>query len=214
MKKLTIPRINSDTTDIRSVADQLANVSPTPIDVINWLAEYPSKPEVSFRIAHNGDNILLQYQVHENEILGVITEDNGEVWTDSCVEFFITFDNDSYYNIEATCTGKVLLGYRKTGVPAEHGSEEIMGSIQRLSSLGTQVIQKKQGDFHWSLTLVIPKEAFWKTDLKSFDGLKVRGNFYKCGDNLTVPHFVAWTEIDTPSPSFHQPGYFGELVFE
>lgn len=214
MKKLLIPKIDVDTSDIESVAEKLSSLSANRIDTINWPEEYPSKPEVSFKIAHNNDNILLQYEVYENEILGVVTEDNGEVWTDSCAEFFITFDDNSYYNLETTCVGRALLGYRKPGVEAEHASPEIMKSIKRLPSLGFENREKQQGDFRWSLTLIIPATAYWKDRIKTFSGIKARGNFYKCGDNLTTPHFVSWSEIDTPSPSFHQPTFFGQLEFE
>ena len=214
MKKLIVPKLNISASDIEEVALRLATLPANTIGTINWPDEYPSKPEVEFRMAHNSDNILLQFKVHENEILAAVAADNGEVWTDSCVEFFVTFDDAHYYNAEFTCIGKALLGYRDFGGKAEHGTSDIMQSIKRLSTLGTANRVKEQGDFHWTLTLIIPRTAYWQTDIKTFDGLKARGNFYKCGDNLTVPHFVSWTKIDTPSPSFHQPAFFGEIEFE
>lgn len=214
MKKLIIPKINVDSTDIAAVEKKLPAVSSHAIDITNWSEAFPSKPEVSFSIAHNGNDILLQYRVHENEILAAVREDNGEVWTDSCVEFFITFDDKHYYNAEVTCIGKALLGYREAGGHAQHASEQVMKSIKRLPTLGTQNREKEKGDFHWAITLVIPRTAFWNDDLQSFDGIKAKGNFYKCGDNLTTPHFVSWAAIDTPNPSFHQPKFFGNLEFE
>lgn len=214
MKKLIIPYIETDSLDVDAVAGRLSVLPANAIDLINWPDEYPSKPEVFFRIAHNGDNILLQYQVREDEILGMVTEDNGEVWTDSCAEFFITFDNAYYYNIESNCIGRVLLGYRKTGERAEHASPETMRSVGRLPGLGFEKRSRQKGDFRWTLTLIIPLAAFWKSNIKNLRGVKARGNFYKCGDNLTVPHFVSWAKIETPEPSFHQPGFFGELIFE
>lgn len=215
MSKLNIPKISIDASNIDAVALKLSALPLNKIDVINWPADFPSKPEVGFRIAHNGDNILLQYDVKENEILGAITEDNGEVWTDSCAEMFLTFDEAHYYNLECTCIGKALLGYKDFARTSTlHGSPQVMQSIKRLPSLGTANRPKAQGDFHWTLTLVIPRTAFWESNIASFDGLKIRGNFYKCGDNLTTPHFVAWTKIGTPEPSFHQPSFFGEIEFE
>ncbi len=212
MKNLIIPKLTVNTSDI--IADKLSALPGNKINIVNWPDEYPSKPEVSFSIAHDGQNIFLQYKVHEEEILGLVTEDNGEVWTDSCVEFFIAFDDQSYYNIESTCVGRVLLGYRETEGQTEHASSDIMESIQRCPSLGFANRQKEQGDFHWTLTLMIPRTAFWKSNIETFEGLHVRGNFYKCGDNLSTPHFVSWTNINTPDPSFHQPAFFGELIFE
>ena len=214
MKKITVPKISMDATDINLVARRLEALCVNKIDTVNWPETYPSKPDVMFAIAHNGENILLQYRVKENEILAAVTKDNGEVWTDSCVEMFLSFDNQHYYNAEFTCIGKALLGYRKFGEKAVHASIPTMQSILRQPSLGTANRGKEIDNFDWVLTLVIPRTTFWESDITSFDGLHAKGNFYKCGDNLSTPHFVSWTTIETPSPSFHQPSFFGELFFE
>lgn len=216
MKKMVVPKLNISTNaELAVVSNALQDIAPQQINVLNWIDEYPSLPEVSFRIAHNDEAILLQYAVHENELLAAVTEDNGAVWTDSCVEFFVSFDRgEHYYNAEFSCIGKALLGYRKVGERTIHASQQVMQLIERLPSLGTDPIVKTKGDFSWTLTLVIPISAFWKSHLKNLSGVEARGNFYKCGDNLSTPHFVSWSVIDTPKPSFHQPPFFGQIVFE
>ena len=35
---------------------------------------------------------------------------------------------------------------------------------------------------------------------------------YMCSDDLPVPHFISWSPIHTPEPSFHQPIFFGEIT--
>lgn len=50
-----------------------------PLDVVNW-KDYPYKPEVSFRIAHTGREILLHYKVKEASVRAVASGDNGRVW--------------------------------------------------------------------------------------------------------------------------------------
>ncbi|MEN9918187.1 MAG: hypothetical protein RL662_623 [Bacteroidota bacterium] len=214
MKKISIPKLPIETNDIEEIDRVLATLPAHNIDEVNWADQYPSKPNVSFRIAHNSTHILLQYQVHENELLALVDEDNGKVWTDSCVEFFVTFNNTHYYNIEASCIGKTLMGHRLIGDKASHASAPILKSIARLSSLGTNTIAKQAGNFSWTLTLVIPCSAYWGDKISKLDGVTARANFYKCGDNLTTPHFVSWNSIETPKPSFHQPAFFGEIEFE
>ena len=49
---------------------------------------------------------------------------------------------------------------------------------------------------------------------KSGDGLKVKGNVYKCGDMLPHPHFLSFFPIDLPKPDFHRPDFFGSVEFE
>lgn len=213
--KIVVKKIDIDANNIRSVESRLRELPKYPVNVVNWPDRYPEKPQVHVSIAHNGDNILLQYRVIEKEILGLITKDNGEVWTDSAVEFFLAFDDEHYYNAEFNCIGTALLGHcNSDGTPGEPSSIPIIKSIKRLPSLGTTKREKELGLFDWTITLVIPKTAYWKENIDSFDGLVAKGNFYKCGDNLTNPHFVAWTRIETPEPSFHQPAYFGILEFE
>jgi hypothetical protein len=213
MKKLIVPKLLIDASDMESVSRELTALPAIPLDTLNWADEFPAEINASFRIAHNGTYVLLRYDVHEYEILGLVSEDNGRVWTDSCAEFFISFDKEHYYNIESTCVGRVLMGYRRNGEHAKHAKPETMRSIKRLPSLGFANRERQSGSFDWSLVLAIPCTAFWESNIKTFDGLKASGNFYKCGDNLTHPHYVSWSKIDIPKPSFHQPGFFGSIEF-
>lgn len=62
------------------------NIMYYPINIVNW-KEYPYQPQVSFRIAYTNDAILVHYKVVEDSVRAKYGEDNGSVWTDSCVEF-------------------------------------------------------------------------------------------------------------------------------
>lgn len=184
------------------------------LEVVNW-KEFPYKPAVSVQIAYNENELFLRYKVREQAIKAVITETNGAVWTDSCVEFFLSPDgNDEYYNLEMNCIGTTLLGFRKKGEPATHGTDEQITSIRRTSSLGNLPFAEEKVETSWEITIAIPWEAFFNHALKPLQGKKMRGNFYKCGDHLSVPHFVSWTKIKTDNPSFHVPESFGGLEFE
>ena len=204
-----------DTGDFALITERMLDIPAEPISCINWKKEFPSAPKVSFKIAHNGSHLFLQYFVEEDEILALTDKDNGPVWTDSCVEFFISFGQSPYYyNLECSCIGKALFGYRTGRHDCVHGNAQVMDSIKRYSTLGDKPFDKKKGDFKWSLIEVIPAKAFWNSDIKSFDGMEVKANAYKCGDGLTVPHFLTWKPIETSSPDFHVPQFFYNLRFE
>lgn len=189
-------------------------VAPLRLEMVNW-DEFPYHPEVSVQIAYNEEELFLQYQVNEQSVKAEIAESNGRVWTDSCVEFFLSPEgNDEYYNLEINCIGTILLGFRRKGEPAVHASEEQIASIRRTSSLGDSPFPERKEATSWQITVAIPWGTFFKHDLKSVPEKKFRGNFYKCGDELSVPHFVSWTRIKTPQPSFHNPEFFGGLEFE
>jgi hypothetical protein len=184
------------------------------LEVVNW-EEFPYHPEVFVQIAYSDDELFLQYRVNEQSVKAEITKNNGRVWTDSCVEFFLSPEgNDVYYNLEMSCIGTALLGYRKKGEPTVHATDEQIATIRRISSLGESPFAERKEQTDWKITMAIPWKVFFKHELMSVSGMKMRGNFYKCGDELTVPHFVSWTKIKTPQPSFHMPEFFGGLEFE
>jgi hypothetical protein len=213
---LLIPLI--DVTDVNNSAhiiECMQDVQENEIACVNWPEEYPAKPKVSFKMAHNGTHLFLHYFVEEDEILAKTEEDNGPVWTDSCVEFFINFgDSPYYYNAEFSCIGKALLAYRPGREGAVHASSAIMNSIKRYPSLGTKTFDKKKGNFKWDLLVVIPVTAYWQSGLTTFSGVKAKANFYKCGDDLSVPHYISWNPILTKEPNFHAPQFFGEIEFK
>ena len=165
-----------------------------PLDVVNW-KDYPYKPEVSFRIAHTGREILLHYKVKEASVRAVASGDNGRVWEDACVEFFVSPEGDDrYYNFECNCAGRLLI----------QG-----GAVNERRPTASQ-----EGECSWELVMVIPVSAFFQHSVGSLDGKTMRGNFYKCGDKLQTPHFLSWSPIRLEHPMFHCPAFFGTLFFE
>jgi len=189
-------------------------IEPLKIETINWEA-FPYLPEVSVQIAYNDDELFLQYKVSEQSVKAVVNESNGRVWTDSCVEFFLSPEgNDFYYNLEMNCIGTALLGFRKKGEPTTHASADQIATIRRISSLGNIPFAEQKKQTEWQITVAVPWTVFFRHNLKPASGTKMRGNFYKCGDELSVPHFVSWTKIKTDKPAFHMPEFFGGLEFE
>lgn len=214
MKRLNVKRIKTDNPCVRDLNEILKDISAESIGMINWDG-FPASVCASFKIAHNGDYLFLLFDVSESEILAQVGEDNGKVSKDSCVEFFVSFDNNEhYYNIELSCIGRLLMGYRDLRPNAQYASEELLSSIKRHSSLGIENFERKEGDFSWQLSIIIPKSAFWGDDIKTFNGLEAKANFYKCGDNLTQKHYLSWSPIGTEKPSFHERDFFGILKFE
>ena len=187
------------------------NIPIHQIAVVNWKT-HSYCPKVSFRIAHNGEEIFLNFRVNESDIKAVCDKDNGRIWEDSCVEFFVSFDNKSYYNIECNCIGKLLIAKgadRRNRIPLQ---EILLKNIDRWSSLGDSTVENLSGD--WEVSLIIPKEIFFSEITNSFNNVEARGNFYKCGDLLKTPHYLSWNPIHSERPDFHRPDFFGQIMFE
>ena len=216
-KILSVPKIsNSSKANIHELAALIESLGTTnKIDILNW-PEYSYQPEVTFQIAHTDDSILLVYHVTEKHVLAKKTRTNSRTHQDSCVEFFVSFEDDpNYYNFEFNGIGTVHLAYGPDSKNREFiSSHLIQKHIDILPSLGKQPMDIKKEKVSWTLSISMDKNIFIHHPNLKFLNLKARGNFYKCGDLTIEPHFLSWNKVPTESPSFHQPKYFGTLVFE
>lgn len=216
MKSLVIKKIEAKAVEAAAVPALMdaAGIEFNPIACVNW-KEYPYQPDVKFRAAHTGDAILLHYQVTEASVRAVATADDGRVWEDACVEFFLSPEsNDFYYNFECNCAAKLLLHGGPAGGERPGAAEDVLKSVKRWASLGTEPFEERVGECSWEVALVIPTSAIFRHEIADLHGKTMRANFYKCGDLLQTPHFLSWSPIDLPQPKFHCPEFFGEIVFE
>lgn len=210
MKNLTIPYIQQ-TGNTFPFFDLS---KPIAIDITPWQHE-GDKPIVHVATAHDNAHIYLQYTVQENSIIAKTTTNNGPVWQDSCVEFFIMPEADGiFYNFEFNCIGAKLLYAGKTRNERTPADDATLDKIITESTLGHEPFEEKKGYFDWTLTVMIPLSCFFQHTIKTLKGKTSKGNFYKCGDGLSQPHYLAWNNIETPNPDFHTPQYFGEIMFE
>ena len=214
MNRLSVSRIASLPTaaaDVPAMFDAMG-VAFSSIATVNWPAEYPYCPEAAFRAAWSPEGLVLHYRVNEQSVRAHYAEDGGKVWTDSCVECFVrNADDDTYYNIECNCIGTLLAASgngRHNRVPV---APELRSAVLRWTSLGSEAFEERHEPTAWEVALVIPVALFAAHPLRLEAGATLRANFYKCGDELSVPHFLSWNPIKVPEPDFHRPEYFGEL---
>lgn len=181
----------------------------------NWPEEFPYFPEVTASLWHNGKELMLDFEVEEDYVAALAEKDNDKVAKDSCVEFFISLDNESYYNFEANCAGKILLSNRKgRKIDVKYADNDTLASIKRESSLGIEPFECRKNEGKWRLRLGIPATAFFCDNITSFRRLKARCNLYKCGDDLPEPHYLSWQPVETENPDFHRPEFFAPIEFE
>lgn len=190
----------------------LAQIPAHPIACANW-KDFPYTPRVEVKVAHTPSHLLLQYDVQENSIRAKYTQYNQKVWTDSCVEFFASLDgNKTYYNFEFSCIGTPLLRYNVKPHEGDMASPQTLDGILTRSSLGKQPIEEvRNGEISWQLTVAIPYAAFFAHRPAGLRGQPFSANFYKCGDELTQPHYLSLFPIHTPTPDFHTPEFFRPL---
>lgn len=183
------------------------------IQILNW-KEFDYRPVVNFRIAHTRDEIWLKFEVQEKHVRAMETRTNGDVYKDSCVEFFISPEGESYYNFEFNCIGTTHLAWG----PGRHNRKfvdpDIVETIEIESSLGNKPFDNRSGNFKWEMMIRIPLSCFAYSKLDTLKGLSARANFYKCGDETAQPHYITWNPVKTKHPDYHRPEFFGKVYFE
>lgn len=200
---------NTDSrSDISSVSDLLNGLTQQPLAISPWKG-YEAPVTVTFALAHGLDCIALKYFVKEPFSKPVYDKANDPVYKDSCVEFFIGFNNEAeYYNFEFNNAGTCLLGFG-SGKERTMVSETLIQQIKYSRSF-----KNAGGDLiSWELSLIIPFQVFPFHHITKLGTMPCRGNFFKCGDDLPKPHYLVWSNISSGTPDFHQPAFFGTIDF-
>jgi hypothetical protein len=215
MKSVEVVKLVSgnEVPSLEDLSVMMDKLQANAIDVLNW-EKYSYKPSVAFSIASSDKELFLKYYVAEKCFKADHTKSNQEVYEDSCVEFFVSPGGDNgYYNFEFNGIGTCLMGRGTGRNDRVRLDSEIISRIRRMSTMGNKPVGEIHGDITWSITIAIPFGVFTNHEENIFAGKEIRANFYKCGDKLTVPHYVTWNPVGTEKPDFHRPEFFGFIKF-
>lgn len=174
-----------------------------------WTSEALKNLEVSGNISVRKNGYEVHFNVCEPSVRAVSSGYNKKVWEDSCVELFISFDGENYYNFEINCIGSVLGAYGKNRASRKFLDESVLELVKVKSSLGKIPFGEVSTPANYDIDLKIPAEVFVFD--KNPDLKKARGNIYKCADRSPTPHYMYLHEITTEKPDFHRPEFFKEL---
>ncbi len=179
-------------------------------------------PKATASVGYNASSLHVFFRVDDRYVVCRHTEYQSPVCTDSCVEFFVQPKADKgYFNFEVNCGGCLLLGYiedpertpdgfkKCTRVPWEEAR-----AIRIQHSMPETVLPEREDPVVWTIQYAIPFALFerYVGTLGPVAGQTWRGNFYKCADASSHPHWAAWAPIGDEL-NFHQPRYFGTLRF-
>ena len=160
-------------------------------------------PAAEARAVWTEEALLVRLESFAPPARAVNTEPDSPVWEDSCLEFFFSAGGGDYINLEANAKGAL----RASIGPDRHAR-------RLLRELGVPLprVRAEADGESWSVLLEIPAALFETLlGVTPRSGLRLRGNFYICGDKTPAPHYAAWSEVGTAAPDFHRPEFFGEL---
>lgn len=187
---------------------------------VNWPEAFAYCPQTTVHITRTDEKLCLSFHVKGLDLRAVYEEDHGQVWTDSCCEFFCRVPGAAhYFNFEINAIGTMTVSTRTArNENVKKLSPEDMQRIARIAPLGRKAWGEKEGEYEWEVGMEIPfslilqmTDEEWCAAGKPIPE-KLECNIYKCGDNTAHPHYVSWAPIHTPSPDFHRPECFGIMV--
>lgn len=199
----------------RSSAERILRGLPArDIACNNWPAAFPYAPQAAFKAFHDGANLYLEFSVAERCVRALETRPGCKVCADSCVEFFLMPGDTLYYNFEWNCIGTLYAACRTGRYDPDPAPPELLRSVRAVSSLGTEPFGERSGDLNWRLSAAIPAAALFRHSIASWRGRRMRANLYKCGDALSLPHYLSYAPVRTAAPDFHRPEFFTDICFE
>ncbi len=192
-----------------------ADVPPLMVGHYLWLNN-GYRPPVEARLCWSPGFLHVRFRVEERQVRVRYVKFQDPVYKDSCVEFFIDAFPESrlgYVNFETNAAGTLLCAFgpdrsnRRPLWPEDLAGFEVVSSIPG-------PVEGEYGAKAWTLEYRVPLGLFRRLyDREIGSGHRAAANFYKCGDETATPHYGAWSPVGTPTPDFHRPEFFGEVIF-
>ena len=195
----------------------LSELCPVPIACFHSRSSL-HHPRAAVYLAHLPDCVLLHFTVQDQFVIARHTRYQDPVCTDSCVEAFLEpVAGRGYFNFEFNCCGTMLAGYCPR--PIQEGGHTMLSAragakIAVHPSLARPIQREITTPVNWSLTARIPLLVMEEHvgSLSPLEGAAWRGNFYKCADHSSHPHWASWLPVGEPL-NFHKPSHFGTIRF-
>lgn len=171
-------------------------------------------PKVIVKVCYSNEFIFLKFVVYEQKVTARYIKVGDPVFKDSCVEIFINLfpeETQEYFNIELNAIGTIKMGYGIKRNRSYLKASDLI-DLKVITTIKKPVIGFHRSD-SWELYCKIPFKLLEKYSHRRFEGKNAIGNFYKCGDETEYKHYGMWNFVDSPTPDFHLPEYFGNLIF-
>jgi len=177
------------------------NINSAKLDYEPW-EEFPCPYDTTVKLLYTQQAIYVNFKTSERVLRAVNTYRDSPVSEDSCMEFFLSpNENDNHYiNFEINPIGTLLV-YKCL-------NRDNMSPIDVDDTIfDIKCIIDKSG---WQLQYKIPFD-FLREHFNEITP-KMKGNFYKCGRKTIQRHYACWNPIKLKEPEFHCPQYFGKLI--
>lgn len=171
-----------------------------------WLV--PCDIAAEAKLCHDGENLYVRMEAKEKNIRATLTGVLDQVCNDSCLEFFFApkTDDGRYFNFE---WNKLCNAYVGFGGERKTRARQILKNPKEL--FAPVSFDTTDG---WGIEYRIPI-GFIRMYVPEFTlSGEAACNFYKCGDETEIPHYLAWANLTSETPDYHRRQDFGTLIFK
>lgn len=163
-------------------------------------------PAVSVQALWRKDALFVRLCSDEPPSRAVNRDEDSPVWEDSCLECFFGTGGEDYVNLEGNANGALL-----AAVGPDRNRRRFLAG-QGYPRPRLRCLSCGRG---WEAVFTVPAETLSALfGLTLSEGLRLRANFYCCGDRTPRPCYAAWARVLTPTPDFHRPEFFGTLILD
>lgn len=178
------------------------------------------RPVTQAKALYDDQGLYVIFRVQDRYVRAAHIGYQASVCRDSCAEFFVEpVPGRGYFNFEINCGGSLLLNYNSRSQTVAYDpvavDEARLRTVKIHHSLPEKVDPEITEPTTWTLAMFAPFALFeaYVGTIPPVSGSIWRGNFYKCGDQTSHPHWAMWNPIPGKL-GFHKPEHFAPLLFE
>ena len=181
------------------------------------------RPVTAARVLFHGSSLFVSFTVHDKYVLARQEKYQSPVYTDSCVEFFFRpKPGKGYFNLEMNCHGVILMYYfadveQRGAAPEKFVRVDpgLADSIEVFHTMQERAEIEIAEDLDWQVRYELPIAVLehYVGEIGEPSGQSWTGNFFKCADDSSHPHWASWSPIGEVL-NFHQPLHFGQIDFK
>ncbi|HOF42189.1 MAG TPA: carbohydrate-binding family 9-like protein [Candidatus Hydrogenedentes bacterium] len=180
------------------------------------------RPVTHAKLLYDADALYAIFRVEDQYVRATREDLNSSVCNDACVEFFFEpRAGGGYFNFEMNCLGTLHAGYVEDPTRTPEGLGKATRLLRRQAammrvyhSIPSVVFPERADPVRWVVEYSIPFALLeeFTGPLAGPAGQTWRGNFYKCAEDNSHPHWASWAPIGEQL-NFHVPEYFAPLHF-
>ncbi len=180
-----------------------------PIALTSCWGSY-DRTEGSVRLAEAGTTLYLRYMMGSPQLRRMATAHNQDVCDDSSVGAILQ-RSDSHAMIHIQCSAA---GFVKVSSTDEEGNETLMDSSLFEGIFNNLTLFENTNTYsRWSIQLSVDLKLLGLLkEGETLETVKIRGNFYSCGEKLDQRYYLLAHEVGTLEPDLVNPAYFADLI--